>query len=58
MLSYSLFRLILRATSYYVLTGIIPNLLKIGVLPATIDLYEDNIELIAKAVIDDVHGHI
>ena len=37
--------------------AIIPNLLKIGVLPTTIDLNEDNIELIAKAVIG-VHGHI
>ena len=35
----------------------IPKLLKIGVLPTTIDLYEEDIELIAKAIID-VHGHI
>ena len=35
---------------------IIPNLLKICVLPTTIDLKEDNTELTGKAVID-VHGH-
>ena len=33
------------------------NLLKISILPITIDLNEDNIKLIAKAVFD-VHGHI
>ena len=36
---------------------IIPNLLKIGVFPKTVDLSEDNIELIVKGVIDG-HGHI
>ena len=44
--------------------AIIPNLLKIAVLPTAIDLHNgnngnngNNYELIAKAVID-VHGHI
>ena len=37
--------------------AIVTNLLTISVLPTTLDLYEDKIKLIVKAVID-VHDHI
>ena len=33
-------------------SAIISNLLKIGDLPTAIDLHEDNVDLITKAIID------